>query len=122
MYKRQDFSYLPADFVDTTLTKGENIVRFNKKLIDATKAVAGCYKVQILSLIHICGVADDKGPMVATLYALKFLKEEGVSPVSYTHLLRPLRRDHGAGHPAGAANGLLIVPCAHAAAHHRRCV
>ena len=38
-----DFSYLPADFVDTTLTKGENIVRFNKKLIDATKAVAGCY-------------------------------------------------------------------------------
>ena len=27
-----DFSYLPADFVDTALTKGENIVRFNKKL------------------------------------------------------------------------------------------
>ena len=25
------------------------------------------------------GVADDKGPMVATLYALKFLKEEGVA-------------------------------------------
>ena len=42
-----DFSYLPADFVDSTLTKGENIVRFNRKLIDATKAVAGCYKVQI---------------------------------------------------------------------------
>ena len=41
-----DFSYLPADFVDSTLSKGENIVRFNKKLIDATKAVAGCYKVQ----------------------------------------------------------------------------
>ena len=32
-----DFSYLPADFVDTTLTKGENIVRFNKKLIDAPR-------------------------------------------------------------------------------------
>ena len=42
-----DFSYLPADFVDSTLTRGENIVRFNQKLIDATKAVAGCYKVQI---------------------------------------------------------------------------
>ena len=42
-----DFSYLPADFVDSTLSKGENIVRFNKKLIGATKAVAGCYKVQI---------------------------------------------------------------------------
>ena len=34
-----DFSYLPPDFVDSTLSKGENIVRFNKKLIDATKAV-----------------------------------------------------------------------------------
>ena len=42
-----DFSYLPADFVDSTLSKGENIVRFNKQLIEATKAVAGCYKVQI---------------------------------------------------------------------------
>ena len=42
-----DFSYLPADFVDETLSKGENIVRFNKALIEATKAVAGCYKVQI---------------------------------------------------------------------------
>ena len=45
-----DFSYLPEDFVDSTLTKGENIVRFNRKLIDATKAVAGCYKVQIALL------------------------------------------------------------------------
>ena len=42
-----DFSYLPEDFVDSTLSRGENIVRFNRKLIDATKAVAGCYKVQI---------------------------------------------------------------------------
>ena len=42
-----DFSYLPEDFVDTALSKGENIVRFNKALIEATKAVAGCYKVQI---------------------------------------------------------------------------
>lgn len=32
-----DFSYLPADFVDSTLSKGENIVRFNKQLIEATK-------------------------------------------------------------------------------------
>ena len=42
-----DFSYLPADFVDPTPTKGENILRFNRQLIQATKAVAGCYKVQI---------------------------------------------------------------------------
>ena len=36
-----DFSYLPADFVDPTLTKGEDILRFNRQLIQATKAVAG---------------------------------------------------------------------------------
>ena len=36
-----DFSYLPADFVDTALTKGENIVRFNKKLIDASSPSKG---------------------------------------------------------------------------------
>ena len=32
---------------DTALTAGENIVAFNRRLIDATKGVAGCYKVQI---------------------------------------------------------------------------
>ena len=42
-----DFSYLPEGFADPALTAGENIVRFNKALIDATKDVAGCYKVQI---------------------------------------------------------------------------
>ena len=42
-----DFSYLPEGYADTALTKGENIVRFNKALIEATKAVAGCFKVQI---------------------------------------------------------------------------
>ena len=42
-----DFSYLPADSLDTTLTNVENIVRFNKKLNDATTAVDGCYTVQI---------------------------------------------------------------------------
>ena len=42
-----DFSYLPADFVRPELTAGENLVRFNQAIIDATKEVAGCYKVQI---------------------------------------------------------------------------
>ncbi len=42
-----DFSYLPADFVDNTKTKGENVFNFNKRIIDATKDVAGCFKVQI---------------------------------------------------------------------------
>lgn len=42
-----DYSYLPADFVRTTLSRGENIFNFNKAVIEATKGVAGCYKVQI---------------------------------------------------------------------------
>ncbi len=42
-----DFSYLPSDFIDNTKTKGENVFKFNKKIIDATKDVAGCFKVQI---------------------------------------------------------------------------
>ena len=42
-----DISYLPEDFVDSAKTAGENIVAFNKSIIEATKAVAGCFKVQI---------------------------------------------------------------------------
>lgn len=42
-----DFSYLPESAVDTALTKGENIFRFNQEIIEATKEVAGCFKVQI---------------------------------------------------------------------------
>ena len=72
-----DFSYLPADFVDGTLSKGENIVRFNKKLIDATKAVAGCYKVQIayyesLGLEGLKAYAD----------TLKAVREAGVPVIA----------------------------------------
>ncbi len=42
-----DISYLPENFVDSAKTAGENIVAFNKAIIEATKAVAGCFKVQI---------------------------------------------------------------------------
>jgi len=42
-----EFSYLPADVVDCTKTAGENVVEFNRRIIEATKASAGCYKVQI---------------------------------------------------------------------------
>ena len=42
-----DFSYLPEGFAKAELTAGENIVRFNKAVVDATKDVAGCFKVQI---------------------------------------------------------------------------
>ena len=42
-----EFSYLPESAVDPTKTEGENVLAFNRRLIDATKGVAGCYKVQI---------------------------------------------------------------------------
>ena len=42
-----DISYLPEGFADSALTAGENIVRYNRALIDATQGVVGCYKVQI---------------------------------------------------------------------------
>ena len=40
-----ELGYLPA--VDAAKTPGENVLAFNQKLIEATKGVAGCYKVQI---------------------------------------------------------------------------
>ena len=42
-----DFSYLPEGYADNNKTAGENLVRFNREIIDATREVAGCYKVQI---------------------------------------------------------------------------
>ncbi len=72
-----DFSYLPADFVDSTLTKGENIVRFNQKLIDATKAVAGCYKVQI-AYYESLGLEG----MKAYADTLKAVREAGVPVIA----------------------------------------
>ena len=40
-----EIGYLPA--TDAAKTAGENVVEFNRALINATKGVAGCYKVQI---------------------------------------------------------------------------
>jgi orotidine-5'-phosphate decarboxylase len=42
-----DFSYLPEGFARAGETAGESILRFNQAVIAATKAAAGCYKVQI---------------------------------------------------------------------------
>ena len=42
-----EFSYLPAEAVDPAKTAGENVAAFNRRLIDATRGAAGCYKVQI---------------------------------------------------------------------------
>ena len=41
-----ELSYLPESAIDATKTAGENLVAYNRALIDATKEVAGCYKVQ----------------------------------------------------------------------------
>ena len=76
-----DFSYLPADFVDSTLSKGENIVRFNKKLIDATKAVAGCYKVQIAyyESLGLEGMKAYADTLKAVREACQILPAEGLN-------------------------------------------
>ena len=42
-----DLSYLPEGFADTALTAGAYMVRIHKAMVDATKAAAGCFKVQI---------------------------------------------------------------------------
>lgn len=42
-----ELSYLPESAVDSTKTAGENVVAYNRALIDATKSATGCYKVQI---------------------------------------------------------------------------
>ena len=72
-----DISYLPEDFVDSAKTAGENIVAFNKKLIDATKAVAGCYKVQI-AYYESLGLEG----MKAYADTLKAVREAGVPVIA----------------------------------------
>jgi orotidine-5'-phosphate decarboxylase len=42
-----DVSYLPEGYARPGETAGESILRFNRAVIDATKAAAACYKVQI---------------------------------------------------------------------------
>ena len=45
-----DFSYIPAECVDKTLSKGENIFRFNWDIIEATRSVAGSVSYTHLTL------------------------------------------------------------------------
>ena len=53
-----EISYLPT--TDTAKTAGENVVAFNRALIDATNGVAGCYKVQIAYYESLGLDGDDK--------------------------------------------------------------
>ena len=42
-----DPSYLPEGFAQPGRTAGENVFAFNREIIEATKAAAACFKVQI---------------------------------------------------------------------------
>ena len=72
-----DFSYLPAGFADASLTAGENIVRFNKAVLEATKDVAGCYKVQI-AYYESLGMDG----MRAYAETLKMVREAGIPVIA----------------------------------------
>ena len=87
-----DFSYLPADFVDSTLSKGENIVRFNKKLIDAIRSGV----VDAIATDHAPHSEEDKlkgmAGMVGSETAFgvcytKLCKEEGLPLELLSHLM-----------------------------------
>ena len=87
-----DFSYLPADFVDTTLTKGENIVRFNKKLIDGIRSGV----VDAIATDHAPHSEEDKlkgmAGMVGSETAFgvcytKLCREEGLPLELLVHLM-----------------------------------
>ena len=72
-----DISYMPEGYADTALTAGENIVRYNKALVDATKSVAGCYKVQI-AYYESLGMDG----MAAYKKTLEYVKAAGVPVIA----------------------------------------
>ncbi len=72
-----DFSYIPEDKVDTTLTKGENIFRFNREIIEATRGIAGCYKVQI-AYYESFGLDG----MIAYKNTLDYLRRQGLIAIA----------------------------------------
>lgn len=72
-----DFSYIPEDQVDTSLTKGENIFRFNREIIEATRGIAGCYKVQI-AYYESFGLDG----MIAYKNTLDYLRREGLVSIA----------------------------------------
>ncbi len=72
-----DFSYLPDYAIDNTKTKGENIVNFNREIIQATKDVSGCYKVQI-AYYEALGLDG----MRAYAETLKMLREQNLVAIA----------------------------------------
>jgi len=51
-----DYTYLPADFAAKFHTIHEGLFEYNKQIIDATKDIAACYKVQLAYLRSIGAV------------------------------------------------------------------
>ena len=72
-----DFDYLPDYAVDSSKTKGENIVEFNRKIIEATKDVTGCYKVQI-AYYEALGIDG----LNAYKETLKILRDQGLVTIA----------------------------------------
>ena len=72
-----DISYLPQEFLCSELTAGENIVRFNQAIVDATKGVAGCFKVQI-AYYEALGLDG----MMAYKKTLDYIKSTGVPVIA----------------------------------------
>ncbi|MEG1380745.1 MAG: orotidine-5'-phosphate decarboxylase [Ruthenibacterium sp.] len=72
-----DFSYIPTENVNKGQSKGENIFRFNQEIIEATKAVAGCYKVQI-AYYEALGLDG----LLAYKTTLAYLRENGLIAIA----------------------------------------
>lgn len=66
------YDYLPNNFKAQFTDEGEAVFAFNKKIIDATKDEAACFKVQI-AYYEALGL---KG-MTAYMKTLKYIKENG---------------------------------------------
>ena len=68
-----DLSYIPKWFLDKHENLEDAIFNFNKKLIDATKDISACYKLQI-AYYEAYGI---KG-LTAYMKTLKYIKENGL--------------------------------------------
>ena len=91
-----DFSYLPEEFVRPELTAGENILRFNQAIIEATKAVSGCYKVQV-AYYESLGLDG----MRAYAETLKAVRAAGVPVIAGTAMAPSFGHIFSGGYAAG---------------------
>lgn len=64
--------YLPAFLQEKDLSTGEEIFEFNKRIVDATKDLVGCYKVQVA-----CYEALGMDGMMAYSRTLRYIRGQG---------------------------------------------